>query len=508
MALMPGLQLNVSQQLKLTPQLQQSIKILQYSALEVQQTISTMMETNYMLEVEDLSDTDDLNQDEDSLQDSQTSETSKDDSSDDAVDASEREVNLAESDRIVETLEIDCDWDEVYSDYQVSQSSNLQSIEDYKSPETFTASEVTLKDKLYWQSDIHPWEEHEELIASYLIDDIDDEGYLKVPLEEILEDIQARESDIIVNLHDLEQVLSVIQDFEPNGVGARNLSECLIIQLNLLKQTPFVVTARKMIEENFELLTLRDYKRLKKIYMLDDEELHEVIQIIQSLNPRPGREYSPSSREFVIPDLMLSRTNQGFMLELNQDAFPRLRVNSTYINMAKDVPNSTDDGKRLREQLAEAKGLIKSIQSRGETLLRVGRYIIEKQARFFDEGEQAMQPMVLRDVAESLELHESTISRATNQKFMQTPRGTFELKYFFSTGVSQYGSEDQSAIAIKSHIKQLIDEENSAKPLSDNKLMGLLEDKGINVARRTIAKYREAMGIPSSSERKKLNKFK
>jgi RNA polymerase sigma-54 factor len=241
---------------------------------------------------------------------------------------------------------------------------------------------------------------------------------------------------------------------------------------------------------------------------LNDDELTEVIQVIQSLSPRPGREYSSTQGEIVIPDLKLYRTKDGFMVELNQDAFPRLTINSAYINMAGDLGSSSQEAKQIKEQLTEAKGLIKSIQSRGETLLRVGKYIVEKQARFFDEGEQAMQPMVLRDVAESLELHESTISRATNQKYMQTPRGTFELKYFFSTGVSQYGSEDQSAIAIKSHIKQLIDDEDPNKPLSDNKLMALLEEKEINVARRTIAKYREAMHIPSSSERKKLNKFK
>ncbi len=331
---------------------------------------------------------------------------------------------------------------------------------------------------------------------------------MKTPLENILADIQEKEPDLLIHLSDIEGVLSVIQQFEPTGVGARDLSECLILQLKALHQNPYVVTAIKIIEENFDLLSVRDYKRIKKIYLLNDDELTEVIQVIQSLSPRPGREYSSTQGEIVIPDLKLYRTKDGFMVELNQDAFPRLTINSAYINMAGDLGSSSQEAKQIKEQLTEAKGLIKSIQSRGETLLRVGKYIVEKQARFFDEGEQAMQPMVLRDVAESLELHESTISRATNQKYMQTPRGTFELKYFFSTGVSQYGSEDQSAIAIKSHIKQLIDDEDPNKPLSDNKLMALLEEKEINVARRTIAKYREAMHIPSSSERKKLNKFK
>lgn len=494
MALMPGLQLNIGQQLKLTPQLQQSIKILQYSALEVQQTISTTLETNFMLEVE--ADTND------DLEENLTDETTAEE-----ADASETEIDIESSDTLTENLEIDCDWEDVYTDYG-SQITKSPLPDEYSAPETYTAAETTLKDKLYWQSDIYPWQDSQELIASYIIDDIDDEGFLKVPLSDILADLRAKEPDLMAELADIERVLSIIQDFEPTGVAARDLPECLILQLKNLPQNPYVVTATKIIEENFELLTVRDYKRLKKIYFLDDEELHQVIQIIQSLNPRPGREFSSSQGEFVIPDLMLYRTENGFMIELNQEAFPRLSINSTYVNMASNLSGNTDESKKIKEQLIEAKGLIKSIQSRGETLLRVGKYIIEKQARFFDEGEQAMQPMVLRDVAESLELHESTISRATNQKYMQTPRGTFELKYFFSTGVSQYGSEDQSAIAIKSHIRQLIEDEDPNKPLSDNKLMSLLEEREINVARRTIAKYREAMGIPSSSDRKKLNKYK
>jgi RNA polymerase sigma-54 factor len=495
MALMPGLQINIGQQLKLTPQLQQSIKILQYSALEVQQTISTTLETNFMLEL-----------DEDRPEDAE--EFTSEEEAAEVADASENEIDIEASDTLSDDLQIDCEWEEVYTDISPVSSSIKSDNDDYTSPENYTSSEVTLSEKLYWQSDIYSWTETQELIASYIIDDINDEGYLKTPLENILADIQEKEPDLLIHLSDIEGVLSVIQQFEPTGVGARDLSECLILQLKALHQNPYVVTAIKIIEENFDLLSVRDYKRIKKIYLLNDDELTEVIQVIQSLSPRPGREYSSTQGEIVIPDLKLYRTKDGFMVELNQDAFPRLTINSAYINMAGDLGSSSQEAKQIKEQLTEAKGLIKSIQSRGETLLRVGKYIVEKQARFFDEGEQAMQPMVLRDVAESLELHESTISRATNQKYMQTPRGTFELKYFFSTGVSQYGSEDQSAIAIKSHIKQLIDDEDPNKPLSDNKLMALLEEKEINVARRTIAKYREAMHIPSSSERKKLNKFK
>ncbi|MDG4812740.1 RNA polymerase factor sigma-54 [Hydrogenovibrio sp. 3SP14C1] len=500
MALMPGLQINIGQQLKLTPQLQQSIKILQYSALEVQQTISTTLETNFMLELdEDGSeeaeefDADDSEYDEEPLSEASDVET---------------ELDIEASDTLSDDLQADYEWEEVYIDSPITNSIKSNNNDDYTAPENYTSAEVTLSEKLYWQSDIYSWSGSEELIASYIIDDIDDEGYLKAPLEDIMASIQKNEPDLMVSVPDIEKVLAVIQQFEPTGVAARDLSECLILQLKALHQNPYVVTAIKIIEENFDLLSVRDYKRIKKIYLLNDDELMEVIHVIQALSPRPGREYSSTQGEIVIPDLKLYRSKEGFIVELNQDAFPRLTINSAYIDMAGSLGTDSSDSKQIKEQLVEAKGLIKSIQSRGETLLRVGKYIIEKQARFFEEGEQAMQPMVLRDVAESLDLHESTISRATNQKYMQTPRGTFELKYFFSTGVSQYGSEDQSAIAIKSHIKQLIENEDPNKPLSDNKLMALLEEKEINVARRTIAKYREALHIPSSSERKKMNKFK
>jgi len=496
MALMPGLQINIGQQLKLTPQLQQSIKILQYSALEVQQTIATTLESNFMLELDDERE----EEEKDALEASEVIDSTPSDN--------EAELDIESAEVLSDDLSVDCEWEEIYIDSPISSLSTASNNDDYTAPENYTAAEISLHEKLAWQSDIYAWEDYQAVIADYIIDNIDDEGFLQNSLEDINQIIAENEPDLICNLTEIEAVLAIIQQFEPTGVAARDLSESLILQLKAEKQTPYVVTAIQLIKENFDLLSIRDYKRIKKIYLLDDDELMEVIQTIQSMSPRPGRAYSSIQNEIVIPDLKVFRHKNGFMVELNQDAFPRLTVNNTYIDMANNIPNNSKESKQIKEQLLEAKGLIKSIKSRGETLLRVGRYIVEKQARFFDEGEQAMYPMVLRDVAESLDLHESTISRATNQKYIQTPRGTCELKYFFSTGVSQYGNEDQSAIAIKSHIKQLIENENPAKPLSDNKLMRLLEEKEINVARRTIAKYRESMNISSSSERKKMNQFK
>ncbi len=498
MALMPGLQINIGQQLKLTPQLQQSIKILQYSALEVQQTIEATLEVNYLLEVEEEQDND--NESLESLTDKQLEKNENSSSTD------EQPIDINNSDNLSEDLEIDCNWDEVYTDHTPAVST--QSSEDYVSAENYTASEKTLHDHLYWQSDIFPWDDGQEVLASYIIDDINEEGYLSSDLNTLLNSINQKESpETAYTLETLSRVLSTIQQFEPTGVAAQNVQESLLLQLNALPNNPFVVTAKQLVLNHFDWLSLHDHKRIKKFYSLNDEELTTLLKLLQSLNPRPGRDFSNTQSEVIVPDLRIKRVKQGWLVELNANAFPRLSINSAYVDLTKNL-NDTEQSKKIKEQLIEAKGLIKSIHSRGETLLRVGRFIVEKQSQFFEEGEQAMQPLVLREVAEYLELHESTISRATTQKYMQTPRGTYELKYFFSTGVSQYGSADQSATAIKSHIKGLIDKEDPKKPLSDNKLMALLEEKEITVARRTIAKYREALNIPSSSERKKLNKFK
>ena len=497
MALMPGLQINMGQQLKLTPQLQQSIKILQYSALEVQQTIETTLETNFMLEIGEEIESDDS--DEFNEPASINEDTEKE------LQSNESPLDIEKNESIKDDLEIDLDWNEVFGDHKPASVS--QSSDDYASADTYTASEQSLHDHLYWQSDIYLWDDVEEVIASYIIDDINDEGYLSSTLEELTEAINLNESELNASTDSIESVLKVIQQFEPTGVGARDVQESLLLQLSVMQQEPFVVTARKLIEEHFDWLSFHDTKRIKKMYGLNDDEFTHLLRLIQSLNPRPGREFSSAESEVIVPDLRLRRVKDGWLVELNAQAFPRLQVNSAYVSLTSSLGND-EQSKKIKEQLVEAKGLIKSIQSRGDTLLKVGKFIVDKQQRFFEEGEHAMQPLVLREVADFLELHESTISRATNQKYIQTPRGTFELKYFFSTGVSQYGSEDQSAIAIKAHIKELIKEEDPKKPLSDNKLMALLEQKEIVVARRTIAKYREAMKIPSSSERKKLNQFK
>lgn len=502
MAIMPGLQINIGQQLKLTPQLQQSIKILQYSALEVQQTIEATLETNFMLEI------DDLLEDEEELDEQQQTDPEPQEAEQVDADAAQ-ELDLDKDvTEIDDAYDAEYSWDDLYSDRQTTSQASSSFDDEYTAPENYTADQKSLHDHLNWQIDTYPWSsEVEQTIAYFITDAITDDGYLHTELADILVAIKRNKPGLVVKLQDVERVLSIVHQFEPSGIGARSIQESLLLQLSHLPSTSYHISAAQLIKENFDWLTLHEHNRIKKAYGLDDVQLDTLLGCIQSLNPRPGREFAATQADFIVPDLRLSRARLGWLVELNPDAFPRLSVNKAYIEMSDQIKD-TKQLKQVREQLNEARGLIKSVQSRGETLLRVGRYVVERQQRFFEEGEQAMQPLVLREVAEFLDLHESTISRATNQKYMQTPRGTFELKYFFSTGVSQDGSDDQSAIAIKAHIKDLIEQEDAKKPLSDKRLMELLEEKDINVARRTIAKYREAVGIPSSSERRKLGRFR
>jgi len=501
MAMMPGLQLNIGQQLKLTPQLQQSIKILQYSALEVQQTITATLETNFMLEIAEEESIDfEVGLEQDQLETDERADVETT-----AIDLSDLDhqspVNTNE-----DAFSTDYAWEDIYADRQVTVESSPHSNrdhDDFALPENYTAAPISLLNHLTWQSETYAWpSETLAYLASYLIDEIDEEGYLRTDLKLILANLGDQLGETSVTLDDLEQVLKIIQQFEPTGVGAKNLAECLLLQLKAQKQTPYHVTAAQLIQRHFDWLVYHDFKRIKKSYGLNDQDLTKLIRLIQSLNPRPGRQFADNEQGIIIPDLLLKRLAKGWLVELNTKAYPNLQINQSYIELTETIKDQ-ETVKTIKDQLIEARHLIKSVNHRGDTLLRVGRFIVERQHGFFEAGEQAMQPLVLREVAEELELHESTISRATSQKYIQTPRGTFELKYFFSSGVSQFGSDDQSSIAIKAHIKVLIDQEDPKKPISDNKLMSLLSEKDINVARRTIAKYREALGIPSSSERKK-----
>ncbi|MDX1434320.1 MAG: RNA polymerase factor sigma-54, partial [Gammaproteobacteria bacterium] len=364
------------------------------------------------------------------------------------------------------------------------------------------AETATPKDLLRSQLELIRMSDEDRVIAAAIIDSIDEDGYLSCSLEEIEQSLAPH--DVEIGLPEIEAVLRQVQNLDPPGIGARDLGECLAIQLrHLPAKTPWREAAQRLVTDHLELLAGRDYAQLMKLLKLGKEELQNVIELIQSLSPRPGGAVESTPPEYVIPDVFVKKVKGAWRVELNPDAFPRLRVNAHYASLIRRADNSADNN-CLKAHLQEARWFIKSLRSRSETLLKVASCIVERQQAFLEHGEEAMKPMVLHDVAEAVGMHESTISRVTTQKYMHTPRGVYELKYFFSSHVFTKSGAECSSTAIRALLKKLIAAENAQKPLSDSKLAAILSEQGIKVARRTVAKYREAMAIPSSSERKSL----
>ncbi|MGL4504696.1 MAG: RNA polymerase factor sigma-54, partial [Aeromonas sobria] len=355
---------------------------------------------------------------------------------------------------------------------------------------------------LLWQMRLTPFSDVDAAIALAIIDAIDESGYLTVELEDIL---QAVSSDALeVELDEVEAVLKRVQHFDPVGIAARSVQECLLIQLGQYDpQTPWLNEAKEVILEHMDLLGNRDYRTLARKTKLKESDLKSVLDLIQLLEPRPGNGIIQSDSQYVIPDVSVVKKGSKWVVELNPDSSPRIRVNETYAAMARNARSGTDT-QFIRSHLQEAKWFIKSLESRNDTLLKVACCIVEQQQGFFEYGEEAMKPMVLNDIAEAVEMHESTISRVTTQKYMHTPRGIFELKFFFSSHVNTEGGGECSSTAIRALIKKLVTAENPAKPLSDSKIADLLAEQGIMVARRTIAKYRESLFIAPSNQRKRL----
>jgi len=498
----PSLQLRIGQQLTMTPQLQQAIKLLQLSTLDLQLEIQEALESNPLLEIDESASNE---------QDSQS------DSSDDGFSANSNDDNSSSSDgsedstptideistteamdksEIPEELNIDTTWDESFS-AGVSNTGVGAASEDYTYQGETTDS---IQDHLRWQMDLTPFSETDLAIATAIIDAIDDAGYLRVTTEEILEAVGVDD----VELDEVEAVLKRINMFDPVGVGARSIAECLLIQLNQFdKSTPWLKESKQIITEHIDLLGNRDYRQIMRKTRLKEDQLREVIKLIQSLDPRPGDSVIKSEEQYVIPDVSVEKKNGRWIVELNPDTAPKLSVNQQYASMVRSM-KSTSDTQFIRSNLQEAKWFIKSLESRNDTLLKVSNCIVQRQQGFFEHGPEAMRPMVLNDIAEAVDMHESTISRVTTQKYMHTPRGIFELKYFFSSHVSTENGGECSSTAIRALIKKLIAAEIPAKPLSDSKMAELLADQGINVARRTIAKYRESLSIPPSNQRKSL----
>jgi RNA polymerase sigma-54 factor len=521
-----SLQLKIGQQLTMTPQLQQAIRLLQLSSLDLQQEIQDALDSNFMLEVDD----NQSNQSDSNEENTYTDPTTADNNSntiDEAVatnsNKSQTEIETSDletsglenvqvdfediQNTIPEELPTDTNWDEVFENNTIhSTSGNSQlSGADSNFIDNMIQNNGKLDDNiqehLIKQLDLISLSDQDRNIAEVIIDSIDDNGYLNASIDELLENFP-HQTDI--EQEEIEAVLHLIQSFDPAGVATRDLRENLLVQLNLLdSRTAWLNKAVILVDRHLHLLGNREFASLKRRMKLSEDDLINVIKLIQSLNPRPAGQISDQKPQYVVPDIIVKKYKGIWHAELNNDSIPPLTINKEYMELSKEVKNS-NDASAMKENLQEAKWFIKSVQSRNETLLKVSRCILDFQQDFFNYGEEYMKALVLADVAEKVGMHESTISRVTTQKYMHTPKGIFELKYFFSSHISTNSGGEASATAIRAVIKKIIEGEQSSKPYSDNKLSQILSEQNYKVARRTVAKYRESLSIPPSNERKSL----
>jgi len=472
----------------MTPQLQQAIRLLQLSSLELQAEIQEVLETNPLLDVE-----------EEYVFDDKASAQQDDQTSDEPV---AQEITQLENTDIPDELPVDSKWEDTFDSQPAGVMSSTHNSEPGIERENQDDSSDSLQEHLFWQMRLTPFSETEQAIATIIIDSIDNDGYLKSSLEEIQHSLGEGNED--VDEEEIEAVLHRIQHFDPVGIAARDLRECLLIQLNLFEdQIEHIELVTALIDKHLDTLAKRDYAQVKRALKVNDDLLTELVQAIQLLNPRPGNQIQIEKTEYIVPDIYTRKMNGKWVLSLNPDNAPRLQISEHYAQLINRADNSSENT-YLKNNLQEARWFLKSLQSRNETLVKVTNAIVEKQKDFLEFGDEAMKPLVLADIASEVEMHESTISRVTTRKYIHTPRGIYELKYFFSSHVSTDTGGECSATAIRAIIKKLVAAENPRKPLSDSKIADILGDQGINVARRTIAKYRESLTIPPSNERKRL----
>lgn len=474
--------LRIANSLSLTPQLQQAIRLLQLSSLELEQEIQLQLDSNPLLEkVEEQISVESLS----------------------TVDASQKDLtNELNADHLPDDLPVDTDWDDVYT----HQPTSLGAAE-FEEREDNRQSQQSLQEYMLEQINLLHFSRIDQLIAYCIIDSLDEKGFLDAEISEITASVQhllsSMDYEEEIEEDEVLVVLKHIQRLDPIGVGSRNLAECLLIQLDSLPvNTPCRNDAVKLLQ-HYELLITNELPKLIKQTGLNQEQLRCAVDLLKTLKPYPGLEFETKESDYQIPDVVVMKKNDCWQVTLNPDVMPKLRLNSFYTNMIRRADQS-EDNQYLRNQMLEAKNFIKSIDERHKTLLKVATCIVEHQKSFLEIGPEGMKPLVLRDIAEEVELHESTVSRVTTNKYMLTPRGLFELKYFFSSHVGTTSGGEASSTAIRAKIKKMIAEENARKPLSDNAIANLLKEEGIDVARRTVAKYRESLHIPSSSERKVL----
>ncbi len=518
-----NLQLRISQNLALTPQLQQSIRLLQLSSLELNQELDTILQENPLLE---LADGDDADFDDDSPQVEQLNGADSDPVSADGEssaqpDDSDAFSNLDYQDGANTPSQVDeapqeisnqqedfsaTDFDEDYEEYgsasnwdEGSRQTNSDDDDgDFSRQETVSES---LRDHLLNQLKLMPLSDRDQNLVFLLIDSINEDGYLEESLEELEESLPL---ELEIELVELQTALKHIQNLDPSGIGATNLQECILLQLNVLpKETEYLDIAKKMVAQHLALLANKDFVKLRKLLNCDEIALKGAQTLIKQQNPRPGSDFAQFSSDHFIQHEVIVKKNKGIWIAtLNDGVIPKLRINQVYADILKR--NRENSSQYLQTQMQEAKWMIKNIQQRFTTILRVSQAIVDRQRNFFEHGDIAMRPLVLREIAEELELHESTISRVTTHKYMLTPRGVYELKYFFGSHVATDAGGECSATAIRALIKQMVTEENPKKPLSDNQFSEVLAKQGIVVARRTIAKYRESLNIPPANLRKSL----
>jgi RNA polymerase sigma-54 factor len=481
--LKPSLQLRIGQQLTMTPQLQQAIRLLQLPSLDLLAHVRETLETNVMLEAEDElgaeSAPDPVREREEPPPEEQYVEL---DGNAPAAQREEPEVEIA---------------DEAWGEQTTGPSDTPWPGDDDRNGDFSDQHGQTLQEQITEQLELARLSATDLAIARVIADAITDDGYLKDDLEEIraslLPEIEATQED-------MERVLAAVQSLEPAGVGARNLGECIALQLRQLDpDTPARDIAVRIALEHLDLVAGQQLVLLRRQLRCSESDLEMALALVRSCHPRPGAAVNSGQAEYVIPDVFVRRTEHGWIVEINQSTVPRIRVNQNYANLVSRSP----DHAMLRTQLQEARWLMRSLEIRNETLVKVARCIVQRQAGFFEHGEEAMEPLILKDVAEAVEMHESTISRVTTAKYMHTPRGVFEFRYFFSSHVAAADGTEMSSTAIRAKIRKLLALENPDNPLSDSKLAEILSREGIPVARRTVAKYREGMQIAPSNERKR-----
>lgn len=472
--LKPSLQLKLGQQLTMTPQLQQAIRLLQLPALELQAHIRELLESNVMLEPVDEAESTGVFE---------------------AIEPAPQPTAAPAEEPRENTVEV---LDDHWGEQSVGPADNAwNSDDDDRQQEFADASGQSLQEHLLWQLELARLDARSLAIASAIVDAISDDGYLVEPLNEIANTLRP---EIECDVAEVEKVLARVQMLDPPGIAARNVGECIELQLRQLDpETPGLATAIQIARHHLELVADRELSLLRRELRTTDEELALALVLVRGCHPRPGATVSAGAAEYVVPDVFVRRTEHGWAVEINAATLPRVRLNHGYASLI----GRNSSHASMRAQLQEARWLLKSLEIRNETLIKVARSIVERQTAFLEQGEEHMRPMILKDIAEAVGMHESTISRVTSGKYMHTPRGVFELRYFFSSQVEGADGSGTSSTAIRAKIRKLVKEEDSESPLSDGRIAELLSEEGIPVARRTVAKYREGMGIAPSNERRR-----